>query len=45
MKIILCLTLVVCNLTACKKEVRTIEPSGEISEKMNNTNGLLFYSL
>ena len=31
--IILCLTLVVCNLTACKKEVRTIEPSGEISEE------------
>ena len=31
--IIMCLTLVVCNLTACKKEVRTIEPSGEISEE------------
>lgn len=32
--VILCLTLVVCNLTACKKkEVRTIEPSGEISEE------------
>lgn len=31
--IMLCLTLVACNLTACKKEVRTIEPSGEISEE------------
>lgn len=31
--VILYLTLVVCNLTACKKEVRTIEPSGEISEE------------
>lgn len=29
----LCLTLMICNLTACKKEVRTIEPSGEISEE------------
>lgn len=31
--IIMCLVLVVCNLTACKKEVRTIETSGEISEE------------
>lgn len=31
--VIMGLVLVVCNLTACKKEVRTIEPSGEISEE------------
>ena len=31
--VIMCLVLVVSSLTACKKEVRTIEPSGEISEE------------
>lgn len=31
----LCLILMICKLTACKKEVGTIEPSGEISEENN----------